>query len=203
PAPGRDVAGALAALPGVRHAVAVVRPDASGAGRLIGYVTALDGADLRPEALREALKDRVEEAMVPAAVVVLAELSLTSAGRVDLRALPAPDLARAAEPAVAPRGELERVVVAVWQEVLGASAVGVHDNFFEIGGHSLLLARLQERLEARLARPVRMVDLFRYPTVGAFAAFLGQSPAAAPQAAPKRGIDRGAARLEVLTRRGR
>jgi pristinamycin I synthase-3/4 len=200
----RDVAGALAALPGIRHAVAMVRADASGGGRLVGYVSAMDGAEPQPEALRDALKDRLAEAMVPDVVVVLPEMPLTAGGRVDLRALPAPDLARAAaEPAVAPRGEMERVVAAVWQEVLGGPAVGVHDNFFEVGGHSLLLARLQERLEERLARPVRMVDLFRYPTVAAFAAFLGQSPAAAPQAAPKRGMDRGAARLEVLTRRGR
>jgi pristinamycin I synthase-3/4 len=200
----RDVAGALASLPGVRHAVAVVHRGAYDEGRLIGYVTALDGADPPSEALRDALKDRLEESMVPALVVVLPDLPLTASGRVDARALPAPGVARAAaEAAVAPRGELERVVAAVWQEVLGGRAVGVHDNFFEIGGHSLLLARLQERLEARLARDVRMVDLFRYPTVGAYAAFLNKAPAAAPQAAPKRGIDRGVARREVLTRRGR
>jgi pristinamycin I synthase-3/4 len=199
----RHVAGALAALPGVQHAVAVVRADASGVGRLTAYVTAVEGADARPDALRDALRDRLEEAMVPDAVVVLPRFPLTAVGRVDLRALPAPDVARAAEPAVAPRGEMERVVAEVWQEVLGGPPVGVHDNFFEVGGHSLLLARLQERLEARLARPVRMVELFRYPTVGAYAAFLGQAPAAAPQAAPKRGMDRGAARLEALTRRGR
>ncbi|HEU4455437.1 MAG TPA: phosphopantetheine-binding protein, partial [Longimicrobium sp.] len=147
---------------------------------------------------------RLEEALVPDTVILLPELPLTAAGRVELRALPAPEAARsAAEPPVAPRGELERVVAEVWREVLGGPAVGVHDNFFEIGGHSLLLARLQERLEGRLGRGVRMVDLFRYPTVAAFAAFVDPSAAAAPLAAPKRGIDRGAARREVLIRRGR
>ncbi|HEX6751659.1 MAG TPA: amino acid adenylation domain-containing protein [Longimicrobium sp.] len=117
---------------------------------------------------------------------------------------------RAASPDAAPldetplHGELERTVADAWRQVLGRDDVGVNDNFFEIGGHSLLLARLQDVLEQALGREVALVDLFRRPTIRAFAAGLEAAPqqAAAPQpTAAKRGEDRGAARRAAMARR--
>ena len=197
-----EIEAALGALEGVRDAAVALRKEA-GAERLVAYVTASEGAALNPESIREKLADRLPDLMVPAAVVVLPELPLTAAGKVDRRALPAPEPAAAAGVYEAPRGELERTLAAVWQEVLGRETVGVNDNFFEIGGHSLLLAQLQERLERALDRPVKMVDLFRYPTVATFAAKLDGEANAGVQEAPQRGQTRGAARREALLRRGR
>jgi hypothetical protein len=134
-------------------------------------------------------------------------LSGDEALRVHRQATP---VAAAAQPAEAapPRGELERTAAAAWREVLGRDDVGVNDNFFEIGGHSLLLARLQDVLEKALGREVPLVDLFRRPTIRSFAASLdagaataeGSAEAAQPSAA-KRGEERGSARRVVVRRR--
>ena len=199
--PGEIVA-LLCGAAGVRDAVVTVRGDTPGLERLVAYVVPAEGASLEPDALREMLKEKLPDYMVPSAIVVVDELPLTPNGKVDRRALPAPKAAAASDGA-APRGELERQVAAAWAEVLGLPGVGVNDNFFEIGGHSLLLAQLQERLERALAREVRMVDLFRYPTVGSFAAFFGAAakPEPGPSEASKRGLDRGAARRDAYVRR--
>jgi amino acid adenylation domain-containing protein len=128
-------------------------------------------------------------------------------------AAPVPEAPRPAE-FVAAAGALEEAVSRIWSEVLGVERVGMNASFFDIGGHSLLLAQLQEKLETALGRPIPLVDLFRYPTVRSFAARLGGEAAAVPAAGAdaspppagkpegaKRGEDRGAARLAAITRR--
>jgi hypothetical protein len=139
--------------------------------------------------------------------VAVDALPLTPNGKVDLARLPAPEVAVADEQA-APRSELERTVAAAWCTVLGVERVGMNASFFEIGGHSLLLARLQEVLETALGRRVELVDVFRFPTVRSFAAYLGEGvpegadAAAKPHAeAAQRGEDRGAARRAAFARR--
>ena len=121
--------------------------------------------------------------MVPAAFVTLPALPLTPSGKVDRAALPAPDLGRPepATPFVAPRDELERLVAALWRELLGVDQVGAHDNFFELGGHSLLMSELKARLAADLQREVSMVELFQYPTVSSLAGYLSQPAEAGAQ----------------------
>jgi aryl carrier-like protein len=111
--------------------------------------------------------------MVPSALVSLDALPLTPNGKVDHRALPAPEDARpATAPVVAPRSELEERLAALWEEVLDVRPVGVHDNFFDLGGHSLLLMRVHERIRDALGMQVSIVDLFARPTIGDLAAFL-------------------------------
>ncbi|MCC7416298.1 MAG: amino acid adenylation domain-containing protein [Acidobacteria bacterium] len=179
-----EVEAALASAPGVGGSVVVV--DGEGpARRLIGYVVPLSGAGLDPAAIREAVKAQLPAYMVPAAIVPLAAWPLNANGKVDRRALPPPDEERAAAGSfVAPQTGLEQTVAGVWQSVLGVAAVGTSDNFFDLGGHSLLLVRVQGALEAALGRPVPLVALFRYPTVGALAAHLdGNAPAQAEAAA--------------------
>jgi len=187
-----EVEALLSAVDGVRDSVVVVRTEEPFAGRLVAYVVLAPGGP-STGVLLEHLKTRLPEYMVPGAMVAMNELPLTPNGKVDRAALPAPSAATAE--GAQPQGELERAIAAVWREVLKVDAVGVNDNFFEIGGHSLLLATLQEKLEQALGRELLMVDLFRSPTVRSFAALVGGPAAgeAQPRAA-QRGEDRGSAR---------
>ncbi|HEU4885054.1 MAG TPA: amino acid adenylation domain-containing protein, partial [Longimicrobium sp.] len=197
-----EIAARLAELPGVGDAVVLVRPDVRGDPRLVAWVMA---PERRPSAaeLREHLRRALPDYMVPQAYVVMDVFPQTPNGKVDHAALPAPvDDAGAAEAAAAPQGELEQAVAAVWREVLGLDSVGVNDSFFEVGGHSLLLARLQEALRAALGRDVSIVDLFQYPTIASFAAHLdARARPAEPEDAEKAaGRSRGASRRETLMR---
>jgi acyl carrier protein len=121
--------------------------------------------------LRHYLREWLPEHMVPAAFVMLTELPLTPNGKLDRKALPPPDRTRASVEGVfvAPRNALERSIAAIWQEVLGLDRVGVHDNFFDLGGHSLLLIRVHTRLRECLRMDHTITDLFRFPTVSALA----------------------------------
>jgi amino acid adenylation domain-containing protein len=167
-----EIEAALAAHPEVRECVAVVREDQPGDRRLAAYVAGAAGID--PAVLRSSLAERLPDYMVPSHVVILEALPRTPNGKVDRRALPAPvpKSPRTGAP-VAPRTALERTIAAVWAEVLGVERVGVEDNFFDLGGHSLLVARVHGRLRESLGRDdLTMVDLFRHPTVVALARYL-------------------------------
>jgi aryl carrier-like protein len=112
--------------------------------------------------------------MVPAACLVIPEWPLTPSGKVDRRALPAPDGGRPSldTPFVAAGDELERAIASLWRGVLQLQAVGVGDNFFEVGGDSLLMVQVQSGLRETLGRDVPIVDLFRHPTIRALAGHL-------------------------------
>ena len=182
-----EVEAALEAQPGVREAVVVLREDVPGERRLVAYVVAEDGAGADAAALKAGLAGRLPEYMVPSAFVALEGLPLTPSGKVARRALPAPAPAVAEEEFVAPRLPLEQTVAAIWAEVLGLERVGVNLNFFDLGGHSLLLARVQARLRDALGREVPIVDLFRFPTVASLAGHLGgETPAEAPRPLPRK-----------------
>lgn len=126
--------------------------------------------------LRRRLHEMLPEYMVPAAFVVMPALPRTLNGKLDRKNLPAPDRVRSGTDRefVAPRTKLERRIAALWQEVLGAKEVGVNDNFFDLGGHSLLMIRLHARLREELSISHSVTDLFRYPTVSALAKSIGE-----------------------------
>ncbi|KUL55238.1 non-ribosomal peptide synthetase [Streptomyces sp. NRRL F-4489] len=158
----------LTADAAVAEAVALVREDAPGDKRLVAYVVPAAGADaaaLAPARLRGLLGAHLPEYMVPAAFVTLDALPLTANGKLDRTALPAPDrAATAVGEHIAPRDDDERAMAAVWCEVLGLTRVGVHDNFFDLGGDSLRAVALAGALrETGLAVAVR--DLFEHRTV--------------------------------------
>jgi hypothetical protein len=123
------------------------------------------------ESLRAHVRASLPDYMVPGAFVALDALPLTPNGKLDRKALPAPEYAAAAA-SLPPRNELERTVAEAWKEVLGVAEVGVSDNFFDLGGSSLLLNRVFGRLR-EVRADLRMVDLFRYTTVEALAGYLG------------------------------
>jgi amino acid adenylation domain-containing protein len=137
------------------------------------------------EEIKRFLRSKLPEYMVPPTFVFLAEMPLTANGKVDRGALPAPDQAEAAAPVerVAPGSELERAIAAVWQEVLRVEMVGVHDNFFDLGGNSVGMIQVRGRLRRVLDREVQITDLFRHPTIGALAEFLAGRPEEAESAA--------------------
>ncbi|MGH7462238.1 MAG: phosphopantetheine-binding protein, partial [Longimicrobiales bacterium] len=116
--------------------------------------------------------ERLPEQMIPSAFVHLPAWPLTASGKIDRSNLPTPGAPTLDSAFVLPRTELERRIATVWREVLGVERVGVHDNFFDLGGHSLLIVRLHSRLRDRLTVDLAVVDLFRFPTVSALAAYL-------------------------------
>ena len=170
-----EIEAALVAHKDVRECAVVVHEEESGDRLLVAYVVEEAQQDAPGSDLRSFLKDRLPEYMLPQAFVRLDALPLTPNGKVDRRALPAPAPQKAASPL--PRTDTERRVAAVWCEVLGLKEVGVHDNFFDIGGHSLLLAKLQYQLQLQLGDQLSIVELFQYPTVHALAAHLSQRDA--------------------------
>src|SRR5262249_12668810 len=124
--------------------------------------------------LRDYLRERLPEYMLPSEFVMLDALPLTPNGKVDRKNLPSPVGRPVAlkEGFVAPRSGIERQIARVWQEVLGVDAVGANDNFFDLGGHSLLMVRVYGRLLEIFKRDLSVVDLLRYPTVASLAAFV-------------------------------
>jgi aryl carrier-like protein len=162
-----EVAAALLQLPVVEQAVVVVRRDGPADKRLVAYVVARQRTSA--EELRDALARQLPGYMVPAAFVFLAEIPLTANGKVDRRALPAPEVeARPAAGNVEPRDATERLLAKLWSDVLGAERVGVHDDFFALGGDSILTIQIVARArEAGLSFTPR--QLFEHPTVARLA----------------------------------
>ena len=161
-----EIEAVLNQQPQVREAVVVVREDVPGDKRLVAYVVAEGGEVELIERLREQLRASLPDYMMPSAFVTLEGLPLTPNGKVDRKALPAPERESQVSTAyAAPGSELEQQLVAVWQEVLGAEKVGVDDNFFDLGGNSLLVTRVHARIKPLFEREVRVVDLFQYPTI--------------------------------------
>ncbi|MDG6109856.1 non-ribosomal peptide synthetase [Dactylosporangium aurantiacum] len=160
-----EVEAALAALPGVRQAAVVARPDAAGHLVLAGYAA---GDGLHPDELRRALAERLPAFLVPTHLAVLPRVPLTVNGKVDRAALPAPGTAGGGY--VAPRTPTEDLVAQVWAGVLGLDRVGADDDFFALGGHSLLAVAAVARLCAATGRDVPVRALFLQPTVAGLAA---------------------------------
>jgi acyl carrier protein len=113
--------------------------------------------------------------MIPAAFVLLDELPLTANGKLDRRALikAGEIIAKSDVAYVAPQTEIEKTITAVWQEVLQAEKVGVNDNFFDLGGHSLLMIQVHSKLQEVLSKTLTVIELFQYPTIHALAGYVG------------------------------
>jgi amino acid adenylation domain-containing protein len=145
----------------VREAV-VVAQESPGGSRLVAYVVPQADSELDTSSLREALGQRLPDYMVPGVVVTLDALPLNANGKVDRKALPAPDLASSTqyEP---PQGEVEEALAETWSDVLGMDQVGRHDNFFELGGHSLLAMQMAARVQADMQVELQLSEVFRKP----------------------------------------
>jgi amino acid adenylation domain-containing protein len=175
-----EIEAVLMSHPGVAGALVMPREDAAGDRRLAAYVVPQEVAQGgAPDAgtLRSWLGERLPHYMIPSRFLFLDEFPLNPNGKVDRRALPAPDLSRPdlGSDYVAPRTPLERQVAAAWAEVLGVDRVGVEDSFWELGGHSLLATKVLSRLYDSLGIDLPLQSLFEAPTLGGFAASLAHS----------------------------
>ncbi|GIG88026.1 non-ribosomal peptide synthetase [Plantactinospora endophytica] len=175
-----EVEAALLAEESVGGACVVVREDTPGDQRLVGYVTPAAGPSARgsvhPQALLASLADVLPGHLVPATVVVLDRLPLSPNGKLDRRALPPPPVD--VRPGRAPGTRVERALVRLYAELLGVPEVGVEDDFFRLGGHSMLAVRLVRRIRAELAVNLPVQSIFRHPTPAALARQLSRSEAA-------------------------
>jgi acyl-coenzyme A synthetase/AMP-(fatty) acid ligase len=169
-----EIEAALTRQPGVESAVVLARED-GGEKRLVAYIVSPPGAT-SVEELRRGLQKTLPEAMLPSAFVLLEAFPLTQSGKVDRRALPAPERSQHGTGAefVAPRTPLEEEVAQVWRDVLKVDRVGVSDTFWELGGHSLLATRALSRIEELFEIDLPLQTLFSSPSLGEFAAMVGQ-----------------------------
>ncbi|MFC4159173.1 non-ribosomal peptide synthetase [Chitinimonas lacunae] len=167
-----EVEAALRACPAVAEALVVPHED-DGDKRLVAYLIAADGQLLDTAELRRRLALSLADHMLPSAFVVLPAFPLTPNGKLDRRALPAPDrTALIHSEFAAPEGEVEQTIAALWQELLRLERVGRHDHFFALGGHSLLAAQLAGRLRERLGVNLSLRELFELPVLSQLAARL-------------------------------
>jgi amino acid adenylation domain-containing protein len=174
-----EVEATLLAHPAVAQAAVVAREDTPGDRRLVAYVAADADTELADGDLKAFMTQHLPEYMVPAAVVALPELPLTASGKLDRRALPAPELTDRPV-SREPSNEREALLCELFAEVLELDSVGVEDSFFDIGGHSLLAIRLLSRIRARLGVEVKIRMLFEVPTPAQLAQKLGSKKSSRP-----------------------
>jgi amino acid adenylation domain-containing protein len=187
-----EIETALEHHPDVRECAVVARADLSGAKRLVAYLVPRADPPAAPitrqmaPRYHEHLARQLPEHMVPRTYVIVAALPTTSSGKVDRKALPPPSTRRPELQSgyAAPTTELERTIVPIWREVLQLEEVGIDDSFFELGGGSLMLVQLQNRLSGELGRELPLVALFENPTIRALARHLAP-PAALPAVDPR------------------
>jgi len=168
-----EIEAALARHPGVRDAAVLAREDEPGDQRLVAYVVPAADPAPSPTELRGALHRSLPEYMVPAAFVILRELPATPNGKLDRRALPAPDRAQTeAEDYAAPANPVEELLAELFSEVLGLDRVGVRSSFFDLGGHSLLATQVMSRVREAFGVQLPLSRLFEEPTVAGLAAVI-------------------------------
>jgi amino acid adenylation domain-containing protein len=178
-----EIEAILSKHPQVQETVVVAYDDPlesvlRGAGkRLVAYI--IPQKPLQPSAseLRSFLESYLPKYMVPSAYVLMDSFPLTPTRKLDRRALPQPDFGRpeAETVYVAPRNEIERQISSIWQDALGIDKVGIYDNFFDLGGHSLLLVQVHSRLQESLETEISIIDLFQYPSIDALVSHLSKT----------------------------
>ncbi|QIS20127.1 non-ribosomal peptide synthetase [Nocardia terpenica] len=183
-----EIEAVLTARPDIAHAAVIVRADRPGDQRLTGYLVAAEGVDPDPIVIRQQLSRELPAYLIPSALVLLDRIPLTPNGKLDKRALPEPAVAEAG---TQPRTPAEALVCALFAEVLGVAAVGVDDNFFDRGGHSLLAGKLVARIKAVTPAGLGIQDVFECPTPAALAEIVDRPAATGhvplvPQPRPER-----------------
>jgi amino acid adenylation domain-containing protein len=162
-----EVESVLGQYQGVRDVVLLAKGDTLGDSRIVAYVVPEGNAVLNINELRQHLNERLPEYMVPASFVMLEALPLTSNGKVDRRALLQLNGSNQESELeyIAPRNETEQIIAAIWQDALQTEKVGIDDNFFDLGGHSLLMVGVHNKLKERFKKDLPIADLFKHPTV--------------------------------------
>ncbi len=191
-----EIEAVLVEHPAVREAVVLAREE-----QLVAYVVPHRESKPTTSELRNYLKEQLPEYMVPSVFVSLEALPLLPNGKVNRRALPAPEGVRPTLAAAyeAPRSEVERAIATVWREVLHLEKVGINDNFFDLGGHSLLIVQVNSKLREIFNSNLSVIELFQNPTIGALAQYINQKPERQPSLRPIH--DRAKKQIEALNQR--
>jgi natural product biosynthesis luciferase-like monooxygenase protein len=189
----------LEAQTGVRQAAVVVRAEDAADLRLVAYVVGDTGASLRTADLRAALRTKLPDYMVPSEILILPDMPRTANGKLDRKALQVlkSEPVRQASPDAAPQGEVEKTIADLWRKTLKLERVGVNDNFFDLGGHSLLVVQLHGQLKQALSSPLSLTDLYQYPTIRSLSEYLSSGRAGV---ASQQGASRGARRRALRSR---
>ncbi len=169
-----EIEAVLAQHEAVRDAVVIVREDVPGDQQLVAYLTA-HSEQLRVSQVKEYLSQQLAAYMVPNAIIVLDKIPLTPNGKADRKALPKPAVRNTTASFVAPNTPTERMLAEVWCEVLGLSEVGIEDNFFDLGGTSILGLQVVARIQKRVSSSLRVVRLYQYPTIYTLAQYLART----------------------------
>lgn len=185
----------------IKESVVILREDSPGDQRLVAYYVSRDQG-VSSIVLRETLKNALPDYMIPSDFVALEALPLTPNAKVDRNALPSPQQIQPTRERdyVAPENELEQKIVELWQNTLKVDKVGTNDNFFDLGGHSLLIVRLHAELREALDQPVSLTDLYRFPTVSSIVGHLTSNESAETL---KKSSDRAQRRREMTRQRRR
>jgi acyl carrier protein len=158
----------------VRQALVMAREDTPGEKQLVAYIVPEGDRAPSVSELRQYLMEKLPEYMVPGAFTVLEKFPLLPNGKIDRKALPVPAAIRPQIESgyVAPQTEIERTITAAWQTALHLEKIGVNDNFFDMGGHSLRMAQVHTKLRETLRRELSMLELFKFPTIASLAQYL-------------------------------
>ncbi|HEU4328581.1 MAG TPA: AMP-binding protein, partial [Roseiflexaceae bacterium] len=175
-----EIEAVLAQHPALRQAVVVAVPGPAGDDQIVAYVVPKTEDALQDAELKTYLEERLPEYMVPSAVVALERLPLTPNGKLDQKALPAPDWGASEDAYAPPRTPVEQRLAEIWAEVLGLPRVGIHDNFFKLGGNSLLATRCIARLPEHYQIDLPLRHMFAEPTIAGFAGAITVQELSAP-----------------------
>jgi acyl carrier protein len=168
-----EIESALSEVPGLKEVAVMLREDRPGMLRLVAYYNCHPNVALTSQQLRDALKIQLPEYMIPTAFILMTDMPLSSHGKVNLKALPPPESGPGeSEETSAPLDELQLTISKIWCEVLGCAQVNTQDNFFDLGGNSLLILQIFKKLESILPAECQVIDLFKYPTIQSLAEFI-------------------------------
>ncbi len=186
----------------IKDAVVVDREDRTDDRILVAYIVSNQKVVISK--LKEYLSRQLPAYMIPSAFVMMENIPLTPNGKTDRNALPAPDQRQTDEEYIAPDTQIEQDIARVWQDVLKVEKVGIRDNFFDLGGHSLLLIQVQTKLQEVFNREIPVVELFKYPTIAALAEYLSERGENSEEpSAIKQVQDRANRQKEAMKRRRR
>jgi amino acid adenylation domain-containing protein len=196
-----EIESVLERLAGVKQAVVTVREEEPQEKRLVAYLVTQSRQPHHTHDIRDQLRNSLPDYMVPSAFVMMDALPLTPNGKVDKRALPAPTTSRPDlhQSYIEPQNDAEKLIAAVWRQVLHLDRVGTNDNFFDLGGDSMLMLQVFSKLRTAFDKQLSMVELFQYPTIGALAEYAMQTQ---PKVTPtNQHVERIESRKQLLRRR--
>jgi long-subunit acyl-CoA synthetase (AMP-forming) len=192
-----EIESVIEAQPGILEAAVIVKADDAADQRLVAFMVPRDGVAAQTAELRSALRAKLPEYMIPNEFVTLLEMPRTANGKLDRKALQAirPEPVRQVTADALPQSETEKLIVDSWRKTLKLEHVGVNDNFFDLGGHSLLVVQLHNELKQRFSSPLSLTDLYQYPTVRSLSEYIASgSGGEALQKSASRGARRRALR---------